>query len=163
MLENPWSAVGNPPLLSALRARASALKASRIGYLGIHHLLLSNLTTDHRHDRSSRLSVCSNTTNCCSTDGDRLHRCCHIANSFRLTTDDPYTSQWAGTCPQKLPLSIRGSPPNTWSLGPTRIHTLNDSRFSTARDYVQQTDRHTNHGTSVTIGRIFALGPCDEA
>ena len=30
------------------------------------------------------------------------------------------------------------------------------SHHSTAHGYVQQTDRHTDHGTSVTIGRIVA-------
>jgi len=36
MLDNPWSAVGNP---------TSALGPSGLAPLGIHHLLLSNLTT----------------------------------------------------------------------------------------------------------------------
>jgi len=40
--KTPGRRSGTPPLLSALRARASALQASR---LGIHHLLLGNLTT----------------------------------------------------------------------------------------------------------------------
>jgi len=31
------------------------------------------------------------------------------------------------------------------------------SRFSTVRGYVQQTERHTDHGTSLTIGRTIAL------
>ena len=39
MLDNPWSAVGNP---------TSALGPSGLAPLGIHHLLLSNLTTAHR-------------------------------------------------------------------------------------------------------------------
>jgi len=38
MLENPWSAVGNP---------TSALGTSGLAPLGIHHLLLGNLTTEH--------------------------------------------------------------------------------------------------------------------
>jgi len=40
MLENPWSAVGNPTF---------ALCPSGLTPVGIHHLLLSNLTTDHHH------------------------------------------------------------------------------------------------------------------
>ena len=36
MLENPWSAVGNP---------TSALGRSSLAPVGIHHLVLSNLTT----------------------------------------------------------------------------------------------------------------------
>jgi len=36
MLENPWSAVGNP---------TSALGRSSLAPLGIHHLVLSNLAT----------------------------------------------------------------------------------------------------------------------
>jgi len=47
MLDNPWSAVGNP---------TSALGPSGLAPLGIHDLLLSNLTTVcvHIQQRSSR-------------------------------------------------------------------------------------------------------------
>ena len=43
MLENPWSAVGNPT--SALSPSGSSFGPSSLTPVGIHHLLLSNLTT----------------------------------------------------------------------------------------------------------------------
>ena len=43
MLDNPWSAVGNPT--SALGPSGSSFCPSGLVPLGIHHLLLSNLTT----------------------------------------------------------------------------------------------------------------------
>jgi len=43
MLENPWSAVGNPT--SALDPPGSSFSPSSLAPIGIHHLLLSNLTT----------------------------------------------------------------------------------------------------------------------
>jgi len=43
MLENPWSAVGNPT--SALSPLGSSFGPSSLTPVGIHHLLLSNLTT----------------------------------------------------------------------------------------------------------------------
>jgi len=43
MLENPWSAVGNPT--SALGSSGSSFGPSYLAPIGIHHLLLSNLTT----------------------------------------------------------------------------------------------------------------------
>ena len=43
MLENPWSAVGNPT--SALGPSGSSFGPSSLAPVGIHHLLLSNLTT----------------------------------------------------------------------------------------------------------------------
>jgi len=45
MLYNPWSAVGNPT--SALGPSGSSFGPSSLAPLGIHHLLLSNLTTDN--------------------------------------------------------------------------------------------------------------------
>ena len=45
MLENPWSAVGNP--ISALGPSGSSFSPSSLAPVGIHHLLLSNLTTGH--------------------------------------------------------------------------------------------------------------------
>ena len=43
MLENPWSAVGNPT--SALDSLGSSFGPSSLAPVGIHHLLLHNLTT----------------------------------------------------------------------------------------------------------------------
>ena len=43
MLENPWSAVGNPT--SILGPSGSSFGPSCLAPIGIHHLLLSNLTT----------------------------------------------------------------------------------------------------------------------
>jgi len=43
MLEDPWSAVGIPPLL--LGPSGSSFDPSILAPVGIHHLLLSNLTT----------------------------------------------------------------------------------------------------------------------
>jgi len=40
---NPWSAVGNPT--SALSPSSSSFGSSGLAPIGIHHLLLSNLTT----------------------------------------------------------------------------------------------------------------------
>jgi len=45
MLENPWSAVGNPTC--ALGPLGSSFGPSSLAPLGIHQLLLSNLTTEH--------------------------------------------------------------------------------------------------------------------
>ena len=45
MLENPWSAVGNPT--SALRPSGSSFGPSSLAPVGIHLLLLSTLTTEH--------------------------------------------------------------------------------------------------------------------
>ena len=47
MLENPWSAVGNPT--SALDHSGSSFDPPLLAPTGIHHLLLSNLTTSHTH------------------------------------------------------------------------------------------------------------------
>jgi len=44
MLENPWSAVGNPT--SALSPSGSSFGPSGLAPVGIRHLLLSNVTTD---------------------------------------------------------------------------------------------------------------------
>jgi len=46
MLENPWSAVGNP--ISILGRSGSSFDPSGLAPIGIHHLLLSNLTTGPR-------------------------------------------------------------------------------------------------------------------
>jgi len=43
MLENPWSAVGNPT--SILGPSGLSFDPSCLAPIGIHHLLLSNLTT----------------------------------------------------------------------------------------------------------------------
>ena len=43
MLENPWSAVGNPT--SALGPSGSSFGPASLVPVGIHQLLLSNLTT----------------------------------------------------------------------------------------------------------------------
>jgi len=43
MFENPWSAVGNPT--STLSNSDSSFGPSSFALVGIHHLLLSNLTT----------------------------------------------------------------------------------------------------------------------
>jgi len=45
MLENLWSAVGNPT--SVLGSPGSNFGPSGLTPIGIHHLLLSNLTTAH--------------------------------------------------------------------------------------------------------------------
>jgi len=50
---------------------------------------------------------------------------------------------------------------NTWFLRLTRVHTLNGIWISSAIKHISwlcQTDRHTDHVTSVAIGRISALG-----
>ena len=74
-------------------------------------------------------------TSCCNTDSDsrRLHRCCHLANqdeaeNIICTPDIPYTLQWPGDVSEKLPLWLEEPGPhlhrpNTWFLGPTRVHT----------------------------------------
>ena len=43
MLENPWSAVGDPT--SILGPPGSSFDPSGLAPIGIHHLVLSNLTT----------------------------------------------------------------------------------------------------------------------
>jgi len=53
MLENPWSAVGNPT--SALSPSDSSFGPASLMTAGIHHLLLSNLTTvDDTDPRASK-------------------------------------------------------------------------------------------------------------
>ena len=47
MLENRWSAVGNPT--SALSPSGSSFGASSLAPIGIHHVLLSNLTSAVQH------------------------------------------------------------------------------------------------------------------
>ena len=48
MLENPWSAVGNPT--SDLGPSGSSFGPSSLAPVGIHHLLLTNLTTAHQYE-----------------------------------------------------------------------------------------------------------------
>ena len=54
-----------------------------------------------------------------------LNRCSRFA---QFTAESPDTSQLASLFPSKLPLPMCGSGPssNTWFLGPTQIHNLND-------------------------------------
>jgi len=42
MLENPWSAVGNPT--SAVGLSGSSFGPSNLALIGMHHLLLRNIT-----------------------------------------------------------------------------------------------------------------------
>jgi len=55
MFENPWSAVGNPT--SALGPSGSSFGPSSLPPIGIHHLLLSNLTTGYTFVPYKNLSV----------------------------------------------------------------------------------------------------------
>jgi len=67
-------------------------------------------------------------------------------------------------CSPNMPLfwGNRGSLGQPESAGPhPKRHLDQFIRFSTTHGYVQQTD--TNHDTSVTIGRIFAVRACDAA
>jgi len=60
--------------------------------------------------------------NCCSTEIERTHRCCHLPiklENIDRTPDIPYASQWEGTCSLKLPFYSRDQDlPLTWFLGP---------------------------------------------
>jgi len=53
MLENPWSAVRNPT--SALGSSGSSFGLSSFAPVGIHHLLLSDLTTGVQRGTSMQL------------------------------------------------------------------------------------------------------------
>jgi len=55
MLENPWSAVGNP--ISALCPSGSSFGPSRLAPIEIRHLLLSNLTTGERRSMREMTEV----------------------------------------------------------------------------------------------------------
>jgi len=93
----------------------------------------------------------------CKEDGNCMHR------RYMLMPDIPHTSQWAGDVPPKL-----GSrpEPNTWFLGLTRVRAPNGISIGSAvfaqlivvSD--QETDRHTDHATSVATDRIRALHGC---
>jgi len=52
MLENPRSAVGNPT--SALGPSGSSFGPSSLAPIGIHHLLLSNLTTGFTYKMAAK-------------------------------------------------------------------------------------------------------------
>ena len=66
-----------------------------------------------------------------------------------------------------------GLPPNTWFHRPTRVHTtkpvsrsVQPFQHSSRRcptDTHTDTHTHADHGTSVTMGRMFALCACDHA
>ena len=60
-----------------------------------------------------------------------------------------------------VPLSVHEDQDTHGSLGPTSPHPKRHLDqfilFSTARVCDQQTHRHTDHATSVTVGRIFML------
>ena len=62
------------------------------------------------------------TTSCCSTDSERLHRCCHLANNFgscRIFHIKVHTSLWPEKCPQNCAFSGGSSPTQTHDfLGP---------------------------------------------
>ena len=106
-------------------------------------------------------------TSCCSTGAERPHRCCHLPHKVENIDGAPdisFTVQWARVSPN-LPLSmgVVGSHLIHGSSGPFDLNTLPKrhfglfDRFCMAYSCDQQTDRHTNHETSVTIGRILCL------
>ena len=81
------------------------------------------------------------------------------AISLRLTIFLPYILQCDRTCPPKIapyPWGI-GPSPNTWFLGPTQVKWYFDwfSRYCGAHVSYRQTDRHTEHATSIAIGRTL--------
>ena len=64
----------------------------------------------------------------------------------------PYTLQWAAP-PSKLPIATGASiPSNTWFLGPTASRSV-QPYLQGSRSW--ETDRPTDHATSVTVGRIY--------
>jgi len=91
-------------------------------------------------------------------------------------TGDCYYSKWSKkfdkrphrSLPPKmpLPLGIR-PPPNTRFLGPTRVYNPNGTSIGSAV-FVglavmpnRETDSHTDHATSIAIGRLFAFRAYD--
>ena len=69
MLENPWSAVGNPT--SALGPLGSSFSPSGVAPVGINQLLLSNLTTGSSSSPPTLLSAVSRS----------YHRACTVTHS----------------------------------------------------------------------------------
>jgi len=73
------------------------------------------------------------------------------AISLQLTIFSHYTLQWGGTCPPKLPIPLgkSGPWPNTWFLGPTRVHNPNWMSIGSAILHASQlvSNRHTHTQT----------------
>ena len=69
--------------------------------------------------------------------------------------------------PPKVTVPVGGSGPTTsiWFLGPTSPNgiSIGSTVFAGQGLPMCTTHTHTDHGTSVTIGRIFALYACDAA
>jgi len=106
-------------------------------------------------------------SNTCFLGPTRVHNQNGISISSaifaQMTTQCPYTLQWATPSPSKLPLPIlwgMWTPSNTWFLGPTRVLNPNGisigsaifAGLTTVTDWQTPTDHATQ---SVTIGCIY--------
>ena len=58
-----------------------------------------------------------------TTDNDRPHRCCHLANNFGSRRIISYTSQWARDAP-KMPF-LPGDQDHRMVLSPTHVYKPN--------------------------------------
>jgi len=108
-------------------------------------------------------SPASNTTRYCSTVNGRPRCCCHLLIRMRIST----TCQILSVVYHELevPLKTAPSPGRTHgSLGqPESTNHMQRDQFShlcRAHSCVQQTDRQTDHATSVTIGCIYVCTAC---
>ena len=82
MLENPWSAVGNPT--RALGTSGSSFGPSSLAPVGIHHILLSNLTSVSGGGKGGILS-------------ELLHACCVVYDSCAQSYAHKY-EQFLNSC-----------------------------------------------------------------
>jgi len=108
-------------------------------------------------------------------EGQIVYRILPNRNEWSKNFDGRSHDRGAPPLPTKMHLSLGdlGPPPNTWFLGQTQVHTLNDTSTGLAvfvgLVVVQQleTNRqahiHRDHSTSAAIVRIFAVHACKVA
>jgi len=106
------------------------------------------------------------TPNCCSTDSDRPHRCCHLPNNFDSQRILPilYNAPGDALPAKKIApsLGILGLQPNTrsvpWPLPSPYTSGTSIDRFSRFVGLTFVTQTHADLATSATIGRILIPG-----
>jgi len=105
-------------------------------------------------------------TSCCSSDSERLHRCCHLANNFDPRQIFPILHNRLGDAP-KLPFFEDPSPPETWFFGPVESTSQNNISigssvfvgFSVVSDATTEKHRHADGPRYVCNNRPHLM-PC---
>jgi len=98
-------------------------------------------------------------TICRSTNSERPHRCCHLANNSNTRLIFHILHYMQGDAHSKIALFL-GYPdpsPSTWFLGPTSVHITNRISIclSVLAQFTLVSNRRTDGATSLTIGRIY--------